>query len=134
MYWHAFIEFSQDFDSLFALVEDVKADKVLIVNHKVKRGESFWYLAKKNGTTITAICELNNLDRNKPLRVGKMIKIPVGMKNYKVKPKKQIYVVKYGDTLSEIAVKNNVKMSKIKSWNNLRGSIIKIGQKLVIYK
>ena len=128
------VQFSQDFDSLFALVEDVKADKVLIVNHKVKRGESFWYLAKKNGTTITAICELNNLDRNKPLRVGKMIKIPVGMKNYKVKPKKQIYVVKYGDTLSEIAVKNNVKMSKIKSWNNLRGSIIKIGQKLVIYK
>ena len=128
------IGYSQDFDSLFALVEDVKADKVLIVNHKVKRGESFWYLAKKNGTTITAICELNNLDRNKPLRVGKMIKIPVGMKNYKVKPKKQIYVVKPGDTLSEIAVRNKIKMSKIKSWNNLRGNMIRVGQKLVIYK
>ena len=128
------IEYSQDFDSLFALVKDIKADKVLIVNHKVKRGESFWYLAKKNGTTITAICELNNLDRNKPLRVGKMIKIPVGMKNYKAKPKKQIYVVKYGDTISQIAVKNNVKMSKIKSWNNLRGNMIKVGQKLIIYK
>ena len=125
---------SADFDSLFALVEGVKSDKVLIVNHKVKRGESFWYLAKKNGTTITAICELNNLDRNKPLRVGKMIKIPVGLKNYKAKPQKKIYVVKYGDTLSEIAVKNRVKMSKIKSWNKLKSNFIRVGQKLVIYK
>jgi len=126
--------YSANFDSLFMLVEDVKSDKVLIVNHKVKRGESFWYLARKNGTTITAICELNNLDRNKPLRVGKLIKIPVGLKKYKSKPQKQIYIVKYGDTLSEIAEKNKVKMSKIKSWNNLRSNTIRIGQKLIIYK
>ena len=123
-----------DFDSLFAMVKDAKTDKVLIVNHKVKRGESFWYLAKKNGTTITAICELNNLDRNKPLRVGKMIKIPVGLKNYKDKPKKQIYIVKYGDTLSEIAENYKVRLSKLKSWNKLKSNNIRVGQKLVIYK
>ena len=70
----------EEFDKLFANVKDAKTDKVLIVDHKVKRGESFWYLAKKNGTTITAICELNSLDRNKPLRVGKMIKIRIGQK------------------------------------------------------
>ena len=122
-----------DFDSLFSKVKDAKTDKVLIVNHKVKRGESFWYLAKKNGTTITAICELNNLDRNKPLRVGKMIKIPVGLKNYKAKPKKQVYVVKYGDTLSEIAEKYRTSVKNIKKWNGLRSDRIIVGQKLKIW-
>jgi len=124
----------KDFDSLFTKVKDAKTNKVLIVNHRVKRGESFWYLAKKNGTTITAICELNSLDRNKPLRVGKMIKIPVGLKNYKAKPKKQVYIVKYGDTLSEIAEQYKVKLSKLKSWNKIKSNNIRVGQKLVIYK
>ena len=115
-------------------LDNLELDQVYIISHKVKKGDSFWYLARKHGTTITAICELNNLDRNKPLRVGKMIKIPVGLKNYKAKPQKKIYIVKYGDTLSEIAVKHRVKMSKIKSWNKLKSNFIRVGQKLVIYK
>ena len=67
------INHNPDFDSLFALVKDTKLDQISIINHKVRSGESLWYLARKNGTTITAICELNNLDRNKPLRIGKKI-------------------------------------------------------------
>ena len=87
-----------------------------------------------NGTTITAICELNNLDRNKPLRVGKIIKIPVGLKNYKSQPKKQVYIVKYGDTLSEIAEQYKIRLSKLKSWNKMKSNTIRVGQKLIIYK
>ena len=104
------------------------------MNHKVERGDSFWSLAVRNGTSITAICELNNLDRNKPLRIGKLIKIPVGVKTYSSKPKKQIYIIKYGDTLSEIAQKYKTRVSKIKKWNNLKSNNIRAGQKLIIYK
>ena len=125
------ISCSEDFDSLFALIEDTRLDQVYVINHKVRRGESLWYLARKNGTTITAICELNNLDRNKPLRIGKTIKIPVGgATRDSKKPKKQIYIVKSGDTLSEIAEDYRTSVTKIKRLNRLRSDKIRIGQKL----
>jgi membrane-bound lytic murein transglycosylase D len=43
------------------------------------------------------------------------------------------YTVKSGDVLGKIASKNNVNVSKIKQWNNLKSDRINIGQKLVLY-
>ena len=123
------------FDSLFSLIPESKSEGTYIVSHKVKSGESYWLLATRHNTTITAICELNNLDRNKPLRMGKIIKIPVGDKSkYKKQLTKHIYKVKRGDSLSRIAERYKVKVSKVKKWNNLKSDFIKIGQKLVIYR
>jgi len=42
------------------------------------------------------------------------------------------YKVKKGDTLGKIASRYHVTINQIKSWNNLRSSNIKIGQRLVI--
>ena len=125
------INCNSKFDSLFALIEDAKLDQVLVVNHKVRRGESLWYLAKKNKTTITAICELNNIDRDKPLKLGKTIKIPIGgdAKDFN-KPKKKYYKVRRGDTLSEIAEKHRISVKKLKRLNNIKSDMIRIGQKL----
>ena len=44
----------------------------------------------------------------------------------------KIYVVKNGDTLSEIAQKNKIKIQDLRRWNGIRGSKIRIGQKLKI--
>lgn len=49
------------------------------------------------------------------------------------KPAKQYHVVRRGDYLGKIADKYNVSINDIKSWNNLRGTTIRSGQKLVIY-
>ena len=46
---------------------------------------------------------------------------------------KIIYRVKKGDVLGTIAHKYKVRIVDIKVWNNVKGSLIKIGQKLVIY-
>jgi len=43
------------------------------------------------------------------------------------------YTVRSGDVLGIIADRNNVKVSSIKQWNNLRSDRIDIGQKLVLY-
>lgn len=43
------------------------------------------------------------------------------------------YTVKTGDTLGEIAEEFHVRASNIRSWNNIRGSRIFVGQKLTIY-
>ena len=43
------------------------------------------------------------------------------------------YTVRSGDVLGKIADRNNVKVSHIKQWNNLRSDRINVGQKLVLY-
>lgn len=43
------------------------------------------------------------------------------------------YTVRSGDVLGKIAEQNNVKVSSIKQWNNLRSDRIDVGQKLVLY-
>ena len=45
-----------------------------------------------------------------------------------------IHIVKRGDTLSAISIRYGVSIRAIKTWNNLRGSLITVGQKLVLHK
>ena len=45
-----------------------------------------------------------------------------------------VHRIKPGDTLSEIAQQYRVSMRGIKSWNGLKGSSIRAGKKLVIYR
>jgi lysophospholipase L1-like esterase len=47
---------------------------------------------------------------------------------------KHTHVVKPGQTLGGIARKHGVTVAQIKRWNNLRGDMIYVNQKLVIYK
>ena len=127
---------SPDFDSLFALVESIDPEEVVFKKHKIKPGESLWTIAVKYGSTITSICEINKLNRNKPIRAGKTITVPIG--NYKKIPKapqKIYHIVKRGDTLSGIAFKYKTSVKKIKKWNKkIKGTTIVIGQKIIIYK
>jgi LysM repeat protein len=47
---------------------------------------------------------------------------------------KEVYTVKTGDTLSHIAERYRVGMSKLRQWNSIRDSdFIVPGQKLVVY-
>ncbi len=47
---------------------------------------------------------------------------------------KIIYKVKSGDVLGRIAERHHVSISDIKSWNNIRGTTIKIGQNLILWQ
>jgi len=44
------------------------------------------------------------------------------------------YTVKSGDTLWQIAASNGVSINQLMSWNNLSGSLIMVGQRLVVAK
>lgn len=46
---------------------------------------------------------------------------------------KLYYTVRSGDNLGYIAQKYHCKVSDLRYWNNIRGNMIKIGQKLVVY-
>ena len=49
--------------------------------------------------------------------------------------KKLVYTVRRGDTLFTVAQRYKVRMSQLMKWNNIkRGHVLKVGEKLVIYK
>ncbi len=43
--------------------------------HTVESGEHLYGIAKKYGTTITNLCQMNGIRRNRPLRVGQKLRI-----------------------------------------------------------
>lgn len=45
--------------------------------HTVKKGEHLFGIAKRYGTTISQLCEINGIRRNRPLRVGQKLRIGV---------------------------------------------------------
>lgn len=47
-------------------------------------------------------------------------------------PKREVHVVKSGESLGSIARKYNTSVSSLQSWNNLKGTTIHPGQKLVV--
>ncbi len=97
--------------------------------HIVKKGDSLYKIARKYGVSIDEILHLNNIpDRNVPLRIGERLVIQKGDKG------KITYIVKAGDTLSEIARRYGVSVSELRDWNSLKGDLIRVGQRLVIYR
>ena len=135
------INASPAFDSLFAEVEIEKNQDVVLLDHKVKRGESLWLIARKYDVRIKDIVAINKLSMKKYIKPGQILQIPAdGYDLYrklalkKSAGSKHIYhTVRSGDTLSEIAMSYRTSVGKIKKWNGLRSDRIYTGQKLKIW-
>ena len=105
------------------------------VIYTVRQGDALSTIAQRFGTTVTKLKRANRLTNN-TLRVGQRLEIPdaepARAKREVEAPKSEIYVVRQGDTLSEIADRYGVGLSKLRAANGLRGNAIRIGQRLVI--
>lgn len=87
--------------------------------HMVRSGETLWAIANRYGVTIRDITTLNNIDPNKYLRVGQLLRIPA------------MYTVLSGDTLWRIAQKYEVSVASIVKLNNLNwNDYLQVGQRL----
>jgi len=51
---------------------------------------------------------------------------------FRYEENKSIYTVRRGDNLGKIAKKYNCSVSDLRTWNNIKGSLLQIGQQLVI--
>ena len=116
--------------------------------HKVRRGETVSHIARRFGTTIHAIKNINGLGRRYHIRVGQVLKIPhrlsqksvsraISSKRAKRKNKTNrnnvIHVVKKGDTLFDISRKYKVSIRRLAYANSLKNrSLIYPGKRLVI--
>ena len=50
------------------------ADRASIKYHKVRRGDTLAVIAKKNSTSIDALCKLNRITRRTTLRPGQILR------------------------------------------------------------
>ncbi|MDY3979710.1 MAG: M23 family metallopeptidase [Tidjanibacter sp.] len=46
-----------------------------VVYHKVKRGDTLYSIARRYGTTVNAICKMNNIKSSQTLMVGKQLRV-----------------------------------------------------------
>ncbi|MBN2069864.1 MAG: LysM peptidoglycan-binding domain-containing protein [Candidatus Krumholzibacteriota bacterium] len=136
-------------------------ERVSWLRHKIKSGETLSYIASKYEISQKELKRINGIENVHKIRVGQMLMIPtrdddpavsdssdpkymdppdlpskIRMKRYEPPAGKTkiVYTVKDRDTLSEIAEKYNVGLSRIRRWNNLQyRSMIHPGDNLVIY-
>lgn len=103
-------------------------------SYKIKKGDTLYTLARKYGTSVDVIKQVNGL-RSSNLSIGKAITIPG--KDYEVSSpaadsEPVIYKIRKGDTLGNIARKFGVSISSIRQTNNIRGNNIIAGTTLRI--
>ena len=94
----------------------------------VKSGDSLWSIASKYGTTVDKLKDINNL-KTDLLSIGQKLLIP---KNNNNSNNTMTYVVKNGDTLYKIAQAYGTTVTELINLNNLKTTILSIGQVLEI--
>jgi membrane-bound lytic murein transglycosylase D len=130
--------------------------------HVVRRGQSLAGIARAHGVPVEELARVNRLPTRGRLRVGTELVVPVsgtigpaeastpppaaasesaaaraGTGNESPRgaaeaPARTTYVVKSGDTLGAIAARNGVTVAQVQSWNGMKGTVVKVGQRLVV--
>ena len=118
----------------FARQKTIEPAKLEYGYHKIRNGESLSSIAKKYGTSITKLKELNGL-RNNNIRAGQSLKVP-GAGNSNISAtgisSAKSHKVKSGETLGSIASRYGVSVNSLKKVNGLNSNLIRIGQVLKI--
>jgi LysM repeat protein len=101
--------------------------------HKVEKGETLYALSRKYNVDVQSIIDANPGSKN-GINVGQEIIIPtqVSIQNVATQDK-IVHTVASGESLYRIGRKYDVRVSDIRSWNNLRNNTLSVGQKLTIY-
>lgn len=94
--------------------------------YTVQRGDTLYSIANRLGTTVDELKKINNIEGN-TLSIGQILRIPM---ETITNEEEDIYVVKPGDTLYQIALDNNTTAQELKSLNNLTNNTLMIGQLL----
>ena len=121
------------------LLELSAEERLDFVRHTVAKGDTLWAIAKRYGSDVRSIQELNRFKDGKGLRVGKPIVVPV-RRSHASKGSVPVpapggggrdHLVQPGDTLSAIAREAGVSVKDLVRWNKLsRGGAIRPGQRL----
>jgi membrane-bound lytic murein transglycosylase D len=103
--------------------------------HRIRKGETLWDIARHYNTSMTQLCQLNNISKRSTLKIGQKLKVPVSTRtvarNNSVK--ERWHHIRKGDTLWDIARLYNTSVRDLRHANNLsRRKPLKVGYKLKI--
>jgi membrane-bound lytic murein transglycosylase D len=112
--------------------------------HVVRSGDTLSGIAKRHRVTVSTLTRLNNIRPTSILRIGQRLTISAansatasaggsGTVITSEDGQQLTYVVQRGDTLSGIARTLKVSVTLLRSWNNLPGTTILPGQRLVAF-
>lgn len=100
------------------------------ITYVVKKGDSLYSIANKYDTTVSELKKINNLSSNL-LNIGDSLKIP-SKEVIDIEPEDpaptNTYTVEYGDTLTKIALDNNIDVNDLIDLNNLTDYELYVGQ------
>jgi N-acetylmuramoyl-L-alanine amidase len=99
----------------------------------VSRGDSLSMIAQRHNVGLAQLRAANNL-RGDTIRIGQRIVIPGGgpMSIAIAPPLVSEHTISRGETLSGIAQRYQISLSRLREANNLRNDVIRVGQVLVI--
>jgi len=128
-----------------ALAKVPKSQRITVVRHTVRRGETLGRIAAKYGTSVSSITRANGLRNANRIYVGMSLRIPRGSGSAAVaaaasssksdgvarsSSRPRTHTVRRGENLSSIAAKYGLKASQLQAYNGLSSSKILVGQKL----
>ncbi len=100
-------------------------------SYTIKRGETLWELAKRFGTTTSAIRRANNLSTGEQVVAGQSITIPGRSRSTKSADGSFWYTIRRGDTLTDIAAKYGLGLRQLLASNgNIDPHNIRVGQRI----
>jgi membrane-bound lytic murein transglycosylase D len=100
----------------------------------VRRGDSLWTIARRNGINVHTLAVLNGMQPDDPLRAGQRIRLSSGSSGHAVRHRRVDYTVREGDTVTLIAQLFQCSVPQLLAWNGLSPHArIHTGQKLRIH-
>lgn len=96
--------------------------------HIVKSKENLFSIAQRYGTDVSTLQRINGKGRSTTILTGEELKVPrVGSS-----PTNQVYTVRTGDSLYEIARRHGITVTELKRINRLKSNTIRPGKKLYV--
>lgn len=121
-----------NYEAIQRIVNQTYASSSSYQTYIVKSGDTLSGIGSKFGVAYQKIAADNNISNPNLIHPGQVLKIYT---NQPQQPIYETYVVKAGDTLSEIAQQFRTSVDKIASDNGIKNvNLIIIGQKLKIYR
>jgi len=102
--------------------------------HIVKSGDNLSKIGKRYGVSYHVIKDFNHLRSNR-LKLRQKLVIPISKSSKRKKiHTKNYYMVKRGDSLESISRAHKISIKNIRAQNNIKGSLIKVGERLKLYE
>ena len=115
-------------------------ERVLMVTHKVRKGESLGSIARRYGVSSKVLISANGIHGKRPrVTSGMILTIPKGkaalvVADAEKETRRYSHKVKKNESLKSIASKFGVSVAQLKKENHLRSNSVRAGQRLRITK